>query len=118
MSQTIGFLAEEQARTYLVSQGLQWVESNFSSRTGEIDLIMQDKEHLVFVEVRKRASRVFGGAMASVTPHKQQKLLKTALYYLMVRQRQGQDALRFDVLGLEGVPAELIWIKNAFGSDY
>ena len=70
MSQTIGFQRERQARDYLVAQGLEWVSSNYRCRLGEIDLIMRDKAHLVFVEVRARSSTAFGGAAASVSYNK------------------------------------------------
>lgn len=118
MSQQIGFDAEKQARDYLVAQGLEWLHSNYRCRLGEIDLIMRDRQHLVFVEVRARASSLFGGAAASVGYSKRQKLLKTASYYLLAYPRQHEQAIRFDVLGMDGVPPRINWIKNAFGSDY
>ncbi len=86
MSQTKGAFAEQQAREYLTMQGLQWIDSNYHCRMGEIDLIMQDQYCLVFVEVRARTSIAFGGALASVTYRKQQKLIKTAMLYLSVNK--------------------------------
>lgn len=118
MSLKLGFRAEQQARSYLRAQGLQWIESNYRCRWGEIDLIMQDKEYLVFVEVRARASSSFGGAVASVTYSKQQKLIKTATTYLVAKQILGKQPVRFDVLGLEGTNLQINWIKNAFGLDF
>ena len=118
MSQKIGFLAEQHARDYLTSQGLQWIESNYLCRMGEIDLIMRDSDYMVFVEVRARASNSFGGAVASVTRSKQQKLIKTASLYLLVNKLYDKQPIRFDVLSIEGVPPSISWIKNAFGSDY
>ena len=94
------------------------VSSNFRCSMGEIDLIMRDGSYLVFVEVRARASNTFGGAVASVTYSKQKKLLKAASLYLMINKLQDKLPVRFDVLGLEGVPPSITWIKNAFGSDY
>ncbi len=115
MSQQIGFIAEEQARNYLLSQGLQWVQSNYRCRWGEIDLIMREKSYWVFVEVRARRSTAFGGAIASVTSSKQQKLLKTASYYLLSHKILNKQPSRFDVVSFEGLPAKITWIKNAFG---
>ena len=117
MSLKMGSLAELHAREYLVSQGLQWLASNYRCRMGEIDLIMRDGDYLVFVEVRARTSNAFGGAMASVTNSKRQKLIKTASLYLLVNQLYDTQPIRFDVLSLEGVPPNIGWIKNAFGSD-
>ena len=118
MSRQKGSLGEQQACDYLMAQGLTWVMSNYSCRMGEIDLIMQDRDCLVFVEVRQRTSSAFGGALASVTYSKQQKLMKTALLYLSVNKRHGQQPIRFDVISMEGVPVVINWVKNAFGSDF
>lgn len=118
MSQKIGFLAEQSAQNYLISQGLRWIESNYRCRMGEIDLIMRDEDGLVFVEVRARASTAFGGAMASITYSKKQKLIKTAQHYLLSKKFYDKYAFRFDVLSIEGVPPIVTWVKDAFGADY
>jgi len=118
MSRKIGALAEQHACEHLIAAGLTWVASNYSCRMGEIDLIMRDGAYLVFVEVRARSSQAFGGAMASVTYSKKQKLIKTALMYLMVNNIHDKESIRFDVLSFEGAPAGVSWVKNAFGSDF
>jgi putative endonuclease len=118
MTQSKGLIAEQQAQAYLISQGLTWVESNYRARLGEIDLIMREGDVLVFVEVRKRSSSAYGGAMASVTPSKKHKVMKTASYYLTVNKLHDKHAVRFDVVGLDGTPPTMAWIKNAFGMDY
>jgi putative endonuclease len=117
MSQQQGFAAEEHARQYLIGQGLQWVTSNYRCRLGEIDLIMQDADYVVFVEVRSRASNAFGGAIESITYHKRQKLLRTASLYLSNHDRFAKQPVRFDVLSMEGKPPKITWIQNAFGAD-
>lgn len=117
MSIKQGTQAEHLARDYLITQGLQWVESNYRCVMGEIDLIMRDGAWLVFVEVRARSSLLFGGAMASVTRSKQQKLLKTAARYLQAKSLYDKQATRFDVLCMDGPKAQMTWIKNAFGVD-
>lgn len=118
MSQKIGFAAEDVARDYLRRQGLTWIESNYSCRLGEIDLIMQDKTHLIFVEVRARASGQFGGAVESITLSKRRKVLRTALLYLQITKRYEKQPIRFDVLTIDGAPPQIAWIKNAFGDDF
>lgn len=115
MSLQKGALAEQQAQIYLVSQGLKWIMSNYRCRLGEIDLIMREGQDLVFVEVRSRAMASYGGALASVTYKKQQKLIKTALFYLSAHPLYQNEAFRFDVLCFEGKPPVIHWIKNAFG---
>lgn len=118
MSQEKGFAAEKEARNYLVAQGLQWIASNYRCRWGEIDLIMCDQAYMIFVEVRARTNLAFGGALASVTYTKQQKLLKTASHYLLSNKLFNKYPSRFDVLSFEGKPARIEWIKNAFGVDF
>ena len=116
-TQTTGQAAEDFACRYLIQQGLRLITRNFTCRTGEIDLIMQDKTHLVFIEVRFRNTNLFGGSLASVTSHKQKKLLKTALFYLQHNNLIDKVAGRFDVIAIKGLPLEsknLEWIKNAF----
>ena len=66
---SLGDIKEQQAKEYLQTQGLQFVEQNFNCKLGEIDLIFSDPKAniLVFVEVKFRSSDQFGGAAASVT---------------------------------------------------
>lgn len=118
MSLRIGLAAEEQALRYLQQQGLQRITENYRCRFGEVDLIMQEREVLVFVEVRKRTSRYFGRAIDSVTLSKRQKIIKTALFYLTEKHLQNKRCVRFDIICLDGQTAQISWIKNAFGVDY
>lgn len=111
-----GDLHERSAADFLQRQGLTLLESNHTSRHGEIDLIMQDQEVLVFVEVRYRRNNAFGGAAISVTPAKQRKIALTALAYL---QRNGKTnaPCRFDIIAVTGQQVvESQWIKAAFDS--
>lgn len=111
-------MAEEKALAYLTTQSLRLVMKNYRCRFGEIDLIMRDNEQLVFIEVRSRVSKQFGGGIASVTYAKKQKILKTATCFILEHQKYDQFALRFDVVSIDGKSASINWIKNAFGADY
>lgn len=117
MSIVQGTHAESLARSYLLKQGLTFVAHNFRSRLGEIDLIMRDKETLVFIEVRARTSNAYGGALSSVTISKQRKLVKTALYYLLKHNLHDKLPTRFDVVSLDGAQQQITWVKNAFDAD-
>jgi len=111
---TKGETCEKLACDYLKKNGLRLIEKNFHSRHGEIDLIMQHQDTLVFIEVRYRKSQDFGGAKASVTPTKQNKIKKTALYYM---QKKGHEFnARIDVIAMCGElkAPDIEWIKNAF----
>lgn len=114
-SVTKGYLAETYAVQFLIKQGLKCLARNYGCRLGEIDLIMQSPcGTLVFVEVRRRRSAQFGGALQSVTRQKQQKIMKAANYYLMQHPKMGHQGIRFDVLALDGVPPKINWVKQAF----
>ncbi|EMC3975612.1 YraN family protein [Enterobacter hormaechei] len=107
---------ELKARRWLEGKGLRFVAANVRGRDGEIDLIMKDGQTIVFVEVRYRQSSRFGGAAASVTLAKQQKLLQTAHLWL-ARHNGSFDTVdcRFDVVAFTGNAID--WLKNAFGED-
>ncbi len=109
-----GNQAEDEAYQYLLKQDFKLIERNFSTKAGEVDLIMQDGESLVFIEVRYRKNTDFGGAAASVTPKKQQRIIKAALAYS--QRNAPQSSLRFDVVSIEGDDRKLNHIKNAFGT--
>ena len=64
--QSIGYLYEQDAVDLIENHGLEVLCRNFRRKTGEIDIIALDREHLVFVEVRSRSNRRFASAMASV----------------------------------------------------
>jgi putative endonuclease len=113
MSQKIGFIAEKYACDYLQKQGLKLITSNYRCRVGEIDLIMQDNEFLVFIEVRARTSATHGNALESVNYFKQQKLIKAATYYLL-QQKCMDLPMRFDIFALDGIKPTVNWVKNAF----
>jgi putative endonuclease len=106
--QRSGDAAEQQALLHLQAQGLQLVQRSFLCKGGEIDLIMRDGKHVVFVEVRQRSSKQFGGALASITPSKQKRLVHAAEVYL--KNTKPLPACRFDVVAIEG--EELIWLQN------
>ena len=107
-----GTQAEEQALGFLRSHGLHLKARNYSCRLGEIDLIMMDGNTLVFVEVRMRRNRAFGGSAESITPRKRMRLIAAARHYLA--GKQALPACRFDAVLIESDAAP-VWIKDAFG---
>jgi putative endonuclease len=110
-----GVAAEDLALEFLESRGLKLITRNYRCRFGEIDLVLQDGDTTVFAEVRLRKSENFGGAVASVTTAKQQKLIATAQHYLGARR--DLPACRFDVIALDQLDrARVEWIKDAFGT--
>ena len=107
--QIIGQAGEDTALHYLAQQGLSLVARNFRCKGGEIDLIMQERSTMVFVEVRKRSHARHGGAAASVTRAKQARLISAAQLYL--QRYKMPPACRFDVVAIDG--EVVTWLKNA-----
>jgi len=106
--------AEQIAAAYLQKQELVLVTQNYRCRFGEIDLVMTDRDVLVFVEVRMRSSEAFGSAAASITATKQGRLLRAARHYLS--QLGVEPACRFDAVLITGKDNRHIeWIRDAFG---
>ena len=95
-----GRKAESLAAAFLQAKGMTIVEKNFRAKVGEIDIVAKDKDEIIFVEVRARASRDFGGAAASVGGAKRRKLIRAARLWLQARGWDG--ACRFDVVALDG----------------
>ena len=118
ITQQTGQVAEEKALDYLTDKGLKLVIRNYTCRLGEIDLIMRDKEYLVFIEVRSRVSIRFGGGAASITYAKRQRIINTTSHYLIKHQLHDKYPLRFDVISIDGRSGSISWLKDAFGADY
>lgn len=108
-----GETAEQIAAAFLLNRGLKIIHRNYRCRFGEIDLVAQDGKTLVFVEVKSRRTEDFGGAAASITRGKREKLLRAARHYLA--QARSMPPCRFDAVLIRGEPPQLEWVKNAFG---
>jgi putative endonuclease len=122
-SHSKGQHAEIACCEYLQQQGLKLLARNYRGKRGEIDIVMQDRDALVFVEVRYRKNNVYGGALESVTTDKQARVLATAEQYLQHETKMKNG--RIDVVAMSQKPQNKAtansndeytfeWIKNAF----
>ena len=109
-----GDAAEDEALAFLQARGLRLLRRNYrmpGRGAAEIDLVMQTRDGtVVFVEVRQRSRRDFGGAGASIGAAKRQRIVRAAQHYL-VRWRR-LPPLRFDVVLIE--PEGPLWLPAAF----
>jgi len=111
-----GILGEQLASDYLKKHGYRILEANYRCREGEIDLVAQHKDYLVFIEVRTKRSLAFGTPEESITAAKREKLRTVAAHY-----QQNHDNLpqlwRIDVVAIEldskGRPSRIELIENA-----
>ncbi len=120
LAQRLGARAEADACAYLCRQGLRLRTRNYRCRRGEIDLVMQAGETIVFVEVRYRRQGRFGSGRDSIDRRKRQRIVLAASHYL---QRYGLTDLcpvRFDVISMSDSgsrESDLEWIPDAFRAD-
>jgi len=107
---------EELAVSYLIKNGYQIIKRNYTFFHGEIDIVAQEKDFLVFVEVKSRNSIRYGQAIESLTQKQQKKICQTALGFIKNHQITDPN-VRFDVVAIQndwkqGMSIQLI--KNAF----
>lgn len=114
----LGQWGETLAAAYLGEKGFVVLTANYRSRCGEIDLIAQDGEYVVFVEVKLRSGTGFGGAREAVGSRKQARIRNTALLWLSEHENGLQP--RFDVIeiyaphGTDTKTPRLTHLENAF----
>ncbi|RJG50025.1 YraN family protein [Motilimonas pumila] len=111
-SRAQGQYYEDKACDFLSQAGLRLVCRNYTTRQGEVDLIMRQADTLVFVEVKYRQQSQFGQAVETVTYRKQQRILAAAKHYLMTQNTQAY--CRFDVIAYQADADSPLWVKNAF----
>lgn len=118
VTKNIGDFGENAVCDALIKRGYRILDRNYHSRFGEIDIIAQDGECIAFIEVKTRKSSSFAKACEAVTYWKQQKIIKTAKYYL---GENDDTEMRFDVAEVyyrqNGEDKEVLkinYFKNAF----
>jgi len=107
---------EVAAETHARAHGLVTLDRNISCRFGEIDLVLRDRDVVVFAEVRYRDSQRFGGALSSVDGRKQRRMIAAAQFYLQSRPALSRAPCRFDVFAIDGDigQPQINWIRDAF----
>lgn len=119
LRKTIGNQAEILAKQFLLAKGLKFVQAQFNTPLGEIDLIMKDESELVFIEVRYRKQNNFGEGYETITHVKKQRLIRTALYFQQKHRWARDQACRFDIISISDgqLNPKITWIPNAFGVE-
>lgn len=115
----MGQRAEQKACDFLLAKGLSLLQKNFSCYYGEIDLIMKDQDHIVFIEVRYRHRSDYGHALESINFSKRKKIIKAATYFLQKKVALYAVTSRFDIVTIQHQAQQVTinWIKNAFDAD-
>lgn len=100
LKQRLGKFGEELACKYLKEKGYKIINQNYYARSGEIDIVAEYNDVLVFVEVKTRTNQTFGLPEEAIDYHKQRKLIKTVEYYLLKHNLSDQD-YRIDYVAIE-----------------
>ncbi|HHT50401.1 MAG TPA: YraN family protein [Eubacteriaceae bacterium] len=111
----IGKVGEQEAVKFLKKKNYKIIDQNFSCKIGEIDIIAYQKDTIVFVEVKTRKNNLFGTPGQAVNKSKQKKIIKTALYYLQLKNKYHEN-IRFDIVEVwfdKGIK-DINIIPNAF----
>lgn len=116
-AQELGRVWESRAADYLGSQGVRTIARGYRCRLGEIDLIGDDGQDLVFIEVRARKRHSQGSALESVGIAKQRRIVRATRHYIMCHPRAQSRQIRFDVVAFDGIDTadpQVTWVRNAF----
>ena len=111
----VGRSGEHLAATYLRCRGLRLIRRNYRCRWGEVDLIMQDRQTLVFVEVRTRTGNYVQPSL-TVDHAKQKRIRASAETFLATQQSYAALPCRFDVVSITApnYAPRINWIRDAF----
>ncbi|MDR0400425.1 MAG: YraN family protein [Treponema sp.] len=99
-----GRAGEQYAAQVLEKAGMRILASNFRSPAGEVDLVAQDGDTIVFIEVKTWAKQGIFDLEYGIGHKKQQRIIETAKYFLMVHREYNGMTVRFDVVLVEGIP--------------
>jgi putative endonuclease len=99
MWNSLGNQGEKAAGNYLKSKGYKIVEKNYRCKLGEIDLIAEKDDFIVFVEVKTRSNDKFGKGFEAVVNKKIDKIRRVAMLYMI--QKDLQKEIRFDVISID-----------------
>lgn len=103
---------ERLACRYLMQNGYEIAATNYRCRYAEIDIVARDAGQLVFVEVKYRRNKEYGGSLYAISPKKIRNISLCARYYIYKERISPDMPVRFDVIAMDG--DEIMHVKNAF----
>ena len=117
----LGMEYEEIAARYLEDKGVQIIARNYRCRLGEIDMIGNHKEYLIFFEVKYRGSLLHGYSAEAVGYHKQKNICRVADIYRYQNKKYDNQNIRYDVIAIDGISVcdtKIQWYQNAFDHHF
>lgn len=114
-NKSLGRWGEELALHWLIDQGLEILIKSYRTPHGEIDLIMKDRDQIVFIEVKTRTNTKLGFPEDAITIKKFGHIVDCASYYFQQNPDLSED-WRIDVIAIIGTSSTAIpnihWFKN------
>ena len=110
MNKALGLIGENKAKDFLINKGYKIIETNYSNKIGEIDIVAQVNDTIVFVEVKTRSSNKYGYGREAVNVSKQNKIRLVATSYIKLKKIMDKH-IRFDVIEIND---SMCHIENAF----
>ncbi len=110
-----GSQGEDTACELIKNSGFVILERNYhNSRFGEIDIIARKENLIVFFEVKTRRSKVYGGALYSLSPVRRKRFRAVARHFIHTRGLSGQRDIvyRYDMIALEN--GRINWVEDMF----
>jgi len=110
-----GRKGEEQARNYLAAAGVHILGTNLQTEYGEIDILGELDDTLIFFEVKTRHGNSFGEPESAIDRRKKEHMIQSAQSYIM-HNFESDPNWRIDVIAIQkisGNPTEIKWFKNA-----
>ncbi|MGV7222536.1 MAG: YraN family protein [Nitrospinales bacterium] len=114
----LGRVGEDEAIKFVKKQGYRILQTNFKTKSGEIDIIAEDKKVVAFIEVKTRTTGEYGSPLEAVNHHKQNKIVQVANQFLVQYKVENREC-RFDIVAInapteEPSTWEIELIKDAF----
>jgi putative endonuclease len=116
----LGKLGEDEAAKFIKKQGYRILQTNYKTKSGEIDIIAEDKKVVAFIEVKTRTTGEYGSPLEAVNFHKQKKIIQVANQFLMNYKVENREC-RFDIVAIlapteDPTTWEIDLIKDAFSA--
>ena len=112
-TRNVGSFYEKKAIEYLKKENFKIIASNYSCKIGEIDVIATKENTLHFIEIKYRKNLMYGNPLEAVNYKKQQKIYKTAMWFLNENQIFMDFQCSFDVIAI--TEEQIQYIYNCFG---
>ncbi|MGE5329718.1 MAG: YraN family protein [Deltaproteobacteria bacterium] len=117
----LGKVGEEEARKYLLQNDYTIIKNNYTCKCGEIDIIAQKEEYIIFIEVKTRTNSNYGFPIESISLKKRKSIIKSAKVFLL-QKKITDSAVRFDVIEVltgtgKDSSCNINHIENAFWEE-